>query len=215
MLRHGDIWSAIDRLAEAHGLSPSGLARRAGLDPTSFNKSKRSTAQRSRWPGTESLARILEATGTSLGDFVSMIEGEAGPVRVPLIGWADAARAASFDNAGRPAGDRWREIDRLPLDRLPPDRLHSFGVEVDTDELWPVYARGDVIIVSTDAEPRPGDRVFARTRFDDILARRLVGRSASRVELAPLVADDSVREYAAADLLAVQRIAWVGYSRVH
>ena len=47
--------------------SASGLAKRAGLDPTSFNKSKRVTGEgRPRWPSTESLAKVLEATGASL-----------------------------------------------------------------------------------------------------------------------------------------------------
>ena len=41
MLTHAQIWSAIDRLAARAGLTASGLARRAGLDPTTFNKSKR------------------------------------------------------------------------------------------------------------------------------------------------------------------------------
>ena len=33
MLTHGQVWSAIDRLAARAGLSASGLAKRAGLDP--------------------------------------------------------------------------------------------------------------------------------------------------------------------------------------
>ncbi|MDE0702695.1 MAG: helix-turn-helix transcriptional regulator, partial [Rhodospirillaceae bacterium] len=41
MLTHNDVWDAIDRLAKKYGMSASGLARRAGLDPTTFNKSKR------------------------------------------------------------------------------------------------------------------------------------------------------------------------------
>ena len=32
-MRHAEIWKAIDKLAERNGLSPSGLAKRAGLDP--------------------------------------------------------------------------------------------------------------------------------------------------------------------------------------
>ena len=64
MLSHDSIWAAIDRLAEQHSLTPSGLARRAGLDPTSFNKFKRVGADgRMRWPSTESIAKVLEATG--------------------------------------------------------------------------------------------------------------------------------------------------------
>jgi len=66
-MRHDDIWRAIDTLAAEHGLSPSGLARTAGLDPTSFNLSKRrSTDGKFRWPSTQSLAKILTATGAKL-----------------------------------------------------------------------------------------------------------------------------------------------------
>src|SRR5262245_17992607 len=39
MLTHNQIWTAIDRLAAPAKLTPSGLARKAGLDPTTFNKS--------------------------------------------------------------------------------------------------------------------------------------------------------------------------------
>ncbi len=71
MLTHSSIWSAIDALATEHGLSVSGLARRAGLDPTTFNKSKRiSRDGKPRWPSTESVAKILNATGATLPDLV-------------------------------------------------------------------------------------------------------------------------------------------------
>ena len=43
MLSHAQIWNALDRLAERNGMSPSGLAKKAGLDATTFNKSKRIT----------------------------------------------------------------------------------------------------------------------------------------------------------------------------
>ena len=43
MLTHAQIWTALDRLAARAGLSASGLAKKAGLDPTTFNKSKRIT----------------------------------------------------------------------------------------------------------------------------------------------------------------------------
>jgi len=67
MLKHADVWRAIDRLAQKHGMSASGLARRSGLDPTTFNKSKRITKEgKQRWPSTESIAKVLTATGDSL-----------------------------------------------------------------------------------------------------------------------------------------------------
>src|ERR1700739_4388178 len=95
MLTHAQVWSAIDRLAARAGLSASGLARRAGLDPTTFNKSKRITpAGRARWPSTESISKALVATSTPLPAFVGLVEQSArGAVTthaVPLLGFAEA-----------------------------------------------------------------------------------------------------------------------------
>lgn len=74
MFSHKDIWSAIDLLAKNAQLTPSGLARRAGLDPTAFNKSKRFAADgRPRWPSTESLAKILEVTSTDIVTFAQLL----------------------------------------------------------------------------------------------------------------------------------------------
>ncbi len=74
MFTHAQVWSAIDRLAHEHSLSPSGLARKAGLDATSFNKSKRINAQgRERWPSMESIAKILSVTGEPLEQFAKRV----------------------------------------------------------------------------------------------------------------------------------------------
>src|ERR1700720_3459962 len=106
MLTHAQIWTAIDRLAARAGLSPSGLARRAGLDPTSFNKSKRATREdKPRWPSTESIAKILTATGENIAGFVALMGNRpaTGPVRrLPVIGHAKAGAAGYFDDAGYP-----------------------------------------------------------------------------------------------------------------
>src|ERR1700689_2209827 len=93
MLTHAQVWSAVDRLAARAGLSASGLARRAGLDPTTFNKSKRVTPQgRTRWPSTESIAKALAATSTPFDAFVGLIEPARGTITraVPLLGFAEA-----------------------------------------------------------------------------------------------------------------------------
>ena len=67
ILTHEQVWTALDRLAARAGLSASGLAKRAGLDPTTFNKSKRITSDgRARWPSTESLSKSLAAAGTGI-----------------------------------------------------------------------------------------------------------------------------------------------------
>lgn len=75
MLSHDDIWTAIDRLAASNGYSPSGLAKRAGLDPTSFNKSKRvSPDGKLRWPSTESISKILAVTDSNMSDLIALID---------------------------------------------------------------------------------------------------------------------------------------------
>jgi phage repressor protein C with HTH and peptisase S24 domain len=74
-LRHTDVWSAIDRLAKKHKLSVSGLARKAGLDPTAFNKSKRHAPDtgKPRWPSTETVEKLLCATGERWPEFVRLM----------------------------------------------------------------------------------------------------------------------------------------------
>src|SRR5437588_11233668 len=108
MLTHSQIWRALDALTAQHGTSPSGLAKLAGLDPTTFNKSKRGAANgKLRWPSTESLAKVLSATGASLEEFIALVSESGRTVRarmVPLIGMAQAGNQGYFDDAGFPAG---------------------------------------------------------------------------------------------------------------
>src|ERR1700761_9329757 len=104
-LTHEQIWTALDRLAERAGLSASGLAKKAGLDPTTFNKSKRVTADgHERWPSTESIAKALTATASSIDHFVQLIGDHSQQARtIPLFGLAQAASGATFDQHGFPA----------------------------------------------------------------------------------------------------------------
>ncbi len=130
-MRHDDIWRALDALAAEHGLSASGLARKAGLDPTAFNPSKRIGADgRARWPSTESVAKVLNATGLGIEDFASLVSGlPALPRgggrggmgrRVPLIGLAQAGGGRSFDDGGYPVGGSWDEISCRHTSRTGP-----------------------------------------------------------------------------------------------
>jgi phage repressor protein C with HTH and peptisase S24 domain len=82
---HAKVWRAIDRTAEAHGLSASGLAKAAALDPTSFNKSKRlSPNKKPRWPSVETIAKMLSSVGDTVEDFVGRLDDNRrnSPVRV-------------------------------------------------------------------------------------------------------------------------------------
>lgn len=207
MLKHADIWRAIDRLAAQNGLTASGLARRAGLDPTTFNKSKRTTGDgKLRWPSTESLSKVLEATGASLTEFVSLIGETAGPgplQRVPVIGYAQAGNAGYFDDAGYPAGSGWDEL-LFPTLGDP----HAYALEVSGDSMEPVYRDGDTIIVSPAAQIRRGDRVVVRTREGEVMAKQLLRETATKIELISINRAHPDRSIARTDLAWMARIIW-------
>src|SRR5919112_2013562 len=208
MLSHDRIWAAIDALAERYGMTASGLARRSGLDPTSFNRSKRTSPEgRDRWPSTESIAKILRATGASAEDFLRLVE-PSGPVRrpmVPLIGMADARSTNLFTEDGLPTGgDGWEEIDFPDLGTTE----QVFALEVTGDALAPLYRDGDVLIVSPTAPIRKGDRVVVRLRNGEITAGELKRRLVKSLEIHPLARTGEERTIPMEDVHWTARVMW-------
>jgi phage repressor protein C with HTH and peptisase S24 domain len=207
MLTHAQVWSAIDRLAAQAGLSASGLARRAGLDPTTFNKSKRITAAgRARWPSTESISKALAATGTDLDAFIALIHSDGGakPSRgVPLLGFAQAGAGGYFDDGGFPAGSGWDEIAFPAV-----DDNRAYALEISGHSMEPAYRDGDVIVVSPAAPVRRGDRVVVKTRDGEVMAKELKRQTAKTLELKSLNAQHPDRTLATADVLWIARILW-------
>ena len=208
MLSHEQIWTAIDRLAERHGFSASGLARRAGLDATSFNRSKRIGPDgRKRWPSTESVSKVLAATGASLDEFLRLIEARDGPPRtmIPLIGMTQAGAGRLFTDEGMPTGGPgWEEIE---FPDLADDR--AFALEVQGDSMAPLYRDGDVLIVSPTAGVRKGDRVVVRLVAGEVLAKELKRKTARTIELASLNPDHEDRVVNVSDIAWIGRVMWV------
>ena len=211
MFTHDQVWHGIDRLARERGLTASGLARRAGLDPTTFNPSKRVTKQsKPRWPSTESLAKILSATETSLDDFVALMADrplDAAPIaahRLRCIAVDQAARPELFDEAGFPTGQAWDEIDFPNL-----DDPHAYALEVRGDDFLPTYRDGDLVIVSPTAGIRRRDRIMLKTKAGAILAGTLLRRTAQRVEIAPFAGGLEPQVLAVKDVAWQARIVWV------
>ena len=205
MLTHDQIWTALDRLAQRAGLSASGLARRSGLDPTTFNKSKRITADgRARWPSTESIAKALAATNSSIDGFVQLIgDGERRLESVPLLGLAQAGAGDHFDDRGFPAGRGWNEAS-LPAAA----DEHAYALEITGDALKPAYRDGDVIVVSPATAIRRGDRVVLKTAGGEIMIGELKRRTAKTLELRPLQAAVPDRTLAASEVAWIARIVW-------
>lgn len=210
-MKHADIWRALDTLAAENGLSASGLARRAGLDPTTFNPSKRIMPDgRARWPSTESLSKALDAVGAGFDSFATLLNGArtlpARPVatrRIPLIGLAQAGGEGFFDDGGFPVGGSWDEVG-LPEVADP----NAYALEISGDSMEPVYRDGDLVIVSPAAPLRRGDRVVARTHTGEVMAKELARRSARRVELKSLNPAYPNYSFDLSEVVWMHRIVW-------
>lgn len=209
-LSHGEIWRAIDALAERFEMTPSAMARMAGLDPTSFNRSKRGSTEpdsRPRWPSTESLAKLLEATGVNFSEFAALTE--QAPVRAPgrrgapLIALDQAGRDGFFDDAGMPVGKGWDEVPAPDLGE------GLFALEVSGTALAPVYRDGDRLLVSPTVEPRKGDRVVVRTSAGEVLVRELGRVTARTIELLPFSRSGEDRLLSRDEVAWIARIVWV------
>ncbi len=212
MLSHERVWAAIDALAARYSLSPSGLARRAGLDSTAFNKSKRTSADgRPRWPSTESLSKVIEATNATLDEFVELVRGVAPEAKalprrvatVPMIGFAQAGGGGYFEDGGFQPGDGFELVE------LPDSAGEgTFALGVQGDSMLPLYRKGDILIVKPDAAVRQGDRVVVKTQSGEVMAKILQRRSQSSVDLASLNPEHPDRRVPLSDVEWMARIVW-------
>ena len=204
-MNHAQIWRAIDALAARKGMTASGLARAAGLDPTTFNKSKRQAPDgKARWPSTESIARALAAAETNWDEFAALLAGRSGASgrAIPIVGMARAGADGFFDENGFPIGaDETVHFPDLGEDRV-------YALEIAGDSMEPMYRAGDVVIVQPGAAVRRGDRVVVRTRAGEVMAKVLGRKNDQTIELTSLNPAHKPRELAAADIEWIARIVW-------
>ena len=205
LLTHSQVWTALDRLAERAGMSPSGLAKRSGLDPTTFNKSKRITADgRERWPSTESVSKALAATNSSIDAFVQLIgDGARSLQSVPLLGLAEAGSSGHFDESGLPAGRGW---DEVALPQAADE--HAYALEISGDSMKPAYRDGDIIVVSPGTPIRRGDRVVLKTSDGEVMVKELKRRTSRALELQSLNPAHADRTLDADEVAWIARIVW-------
>ena len=206
MLTHAQIWNALDRLAARAGLSPSGLAKKAGLDPTTFNKSKRITPEgRQRWPSTESVAKSLAATNTTVDTFVQLISdsGRVAPRAIPLIGFGQAGSGGYFGDGGFPVGKGWDEIAFPAV-----NDENAYALEISGNSMEPAYRDGTVIIVAPSASVRRGDRVVVKSKEGEVMVKELKRRSSKSLELRSLNPEHKERTLPMREVLWVARIMW-------
>ncbi len=208
MFSHKQVWSAIDTIAERYGFSASGLAKKAGLDPTSFNPSKRHGPDgRPRWPTMESISRVLNASGANVEEFMDLLSGRRGtPPRrkvIPMLGFAKAGKGGFFDDSGFPAGNGWEEIDVPGV-----TDTQAYALEITGDSMQPVYREGDTIVVSPSSTIRKGDRVVVRTDDGQVMAKIMQRQTAKTVELGSFNPDHDLKTLDMKNVDWMARIIW-------
>ena len=206
MLTHAQVWAGIDRLADRASLSASGLAKRAGLDPTTFNKSKRHAARgdKERWPSTESIAKALEATGATFEEFAALASG-AEPVARPLptLSFSDAGAPGRFDEAGRPSGSGWSYLD-CPWSLDP----GSYALELNEAGYEPIFRSGDRIIVSPVRELEPGHRVLLKEVGGGVRIGELIDLTDARIKLLGVPLNGKAALWDLSRFAWISRILW-------
>ena len=207
-LSYNEIWLGLENLATAKGLSLSALAQKAGLDPTSFNKSKRIGSDgRKRWPSTESMNKVLKATNTTVFEFMELA-GQPCPQPkniIPLLGLAKAGREGYFDSDGYPlSNDDWDGID-FPIQVA----KGVYALEVSGNSMEPVYREGDKLIVQPDSEVRINDRVVVKLKSGEVMVKELHHKSAKKVELKSLNPEHTLITLKPDDVCWMTRVIWV------
>ncbi len=214
-MKHEDVWRALDTLAAEKGLSPSGLARAAGLDPTTFNRSKRRTRTGLRWPSTESLSRVLHATGASLEAFTALVGGgralttgrhhhRGGLRHLPVLPLSRLGEADLFDEAGHPRRENWEQVE-VPQ----PAELHDYAVGIDSARFEPAFREGGTLVVSPDAPVRPGDRALLHEGLVEHVSIVLVAKgNGARFRLQPFDTSMELLPVDRLDVRRMHRIVW-------
>ena len=199
------------RLASTFGYSPSGLAKQSGLDPTSFNKSKRFGPDgKPRWPSTESISRVLSATGATMSEFISLVDDNADTIpkkkSIPVIGFAQAGAHGYFNEQGYPAGDSWDEVEFPEFQARDEE---TYALKITGDSMEPLYREGDVLVVSPKSSLRKGDRIVVKTHDSEVMVKELVKQTANHIDISSLNPSHDNRTISMKEIAWIARVLWV------
>ena len=211
MLTHQQIWLAVDRLAASSGYSVSGLAKVSGLDPTAFNKSKRTGPEgKLRWPSTESISRILNATGATMMEFTSLVENDAITIHKNKIFMIELDKAQKnnediFDAKGLPTGKNWQETE---LPQITMGDNTAYALKISGTAVEPFYRNDDILIISPKSSIQKGDRVIFNSYEGQIYIMQIVDKNETQIELKNLDNKQDNITIPTKNISSIARIIW-------
>lgn len=206
-MQYEQVWNAVDKLAKTQGLSPSGLAKKAGLDATTFNKSKRVRPDgKNRWPSLDSINKIIEVSGISFDQFYNLMEVDSSSVKfapsIPFIKFSQLGVKPKINKKELSTND-WSKV------RFPDGKDKIYAVDIDDDRFEPFYRFGTLVIVSKNSEIRRGDRILVIKNDDQIEIKEFVRRTSSSMEVNDILSRGEEYSISLKDIKLVNRIVWV------
>ncbi|MDF1748397.1 MAG: S24 family peptidase [Alphaproteobacteria bacterium] len=205
-MKQEDIWLGIDHLADQVGVSPARLARMAGLDQAVFSAGRRRKPDGElRWPSMESLAKVLQVSNVSLGDFVNYMHGDPSTrsgFKLPTLSLDKAENEQNYDEDGFPSGTVWDYVEFPDL-----QDPHCFGLIVKSNQYEPVYREGDLLVCAPGISVRRGDRVVYRLRnsltgHGGLFIGTLLRQTPYTIDIGPLNRDNP-------ETIQAQHISWL------
>lgn len=204
-MQYEQVWNAVDKLAKMQGLSASGLAKKAGLDATTFNKSKRIRPDgKKRWPSLDSINKIMEVSGITFEQFYSLLETDSAlkfTPSVPFIKFSQLGEAPLISNKELVTAE-WNQV------RFPDNKEKLYAIDIDNDRFAPFYRNGTLLIVSKNSEIRRGDRILIMDKDGVVMVKEFIRRTASSLETTDINNNRRESSLTLSDILLVNRIVW-------
>jgi len=203
-MKYAQIWNAVDKLAELNGLSPSGLAKKAGLDSTTFNKSKRIRPDgKKRWPSLESINKIISVCDISFDDFYRLAGDNANK------GAENKNLIAIFELSKIAAQKSETESETIAKIRFPEVIDKMYAVEIDCQTMPSPYNKGATVIVAEGIEIRRGDKILLIKNDSSVVLGKFVNRTASALKIEDFALDMKEITAKIAEVATIGRILWI------
>src|SRR5574344_1317736 len=202
-MKYEQIWNAVDKLAQANNLTPSGLAKKAGLDATTFNKSKRLRPDgNKRWPSLDSLNKITEVCNISFEEFCNLGTGKnsLNSSSIPYCKFSSLNNVAIKNS--RIESKDWNRI------RFPEKNNNFIAIELDFGDFEPIYKKNSTIIIAQNSEIRKGDRIVVFLDDGRILIQEFIRRTANALEVSDLLNPKFESIIAIPNIKLVNRVVW-------
>ncbi len=199
-MKHETIWKAVDNLAKKNNMSTSGLAKTIGLDPTTFNKSKRFRKDgKKRWPSLNSINKLLNYFNISFDELYGNL----------LQNHFHGIAISKFSTL---------KLESIPLDTTQHNSSQELGLEtfenisfaiiLDTSKYEPIFKYNSNIILKDAKELRRNDRIFTITKDKKLELYEFSADKGTHYELINLSENQKIVDIAVDDILLIKRIVW-------